>query len=200
MSLDEMLKGAIWFHGHRCPSMPLGMRAGLEAMRILGVERSKDKELLLLSETGSGHAGSCFLDGLMYATGCTYGKGNAKKLYYHKLAFTLIDKESGKAVRVSVRPEHVANMMETPFLRQRKAGVDPQDIDPAIVAPLVDAVMSQPIDKLVKVSEVFDYPVEKTPGVFDIKPCAICGEMVFVDKLVEKDGKLVCIPCSQSMK
>ena len=200
MSLDEMLKGAIEFHGHKCPAMPLGLRAGMEALRVLGVERSKDKELMLLSETGSGHATGCFLDGLMFATGCTYGKGNAKKLYYHKLAFTLIDMERGRAVRVAVKPDYIAESMRSAFLLQRKAGVPPQDIDPAITNPMVEKVMSLPPDEFLKVSEVFDYAVEKTPGVFDVKPCAICSEMVFVDKLVEKDGKLVCIPCSQSTK
>jgi len=200
MSLDEMLKGAIEFHGHKCPAMPMGLRAGLEAMRILGVKRSKDKELMLLVETGVGHATGCFLDGLMFATGCTYGKGNAKKLYYHKLAFTLIDKESGRAVRVALKPDFFAKALQSPFVQQRKAGVAPQDIAPAIVDPLVERVMNLSPEEFLKVSEVFDYRVEKKPGVFDAKPCDSCGEMVFVDKLVEKDGKLVCIPCSQSMK
>ena len=200
MSYDEMLAKAIEFHGHKCPAMPLGLRAGLEAMRVLGVERSKDKELMLLSETGSGHATSCFLDGLMFATGCTYGKGNAKKLYYHKAAFTLIDKESGRGVRVALKPDFFAQALQSPFIQQRKAGLPPQDIDPAITDPLVERVMSLPPNEFLNVSEIFNYPLEKSPGVFDAKPCNVCGEITFVDKLVEKDGKLVCIPCSQSVK
>ena len=28
------------FHGHKCPAMPLGLRAGAAAMNALGVERS----------------------------------------------------------------------------------------------------------------------------------------------------------------
>jgi len=60
-------------------------------MKALNVERLQDKELRLISETGEDHAAGCFLDGLMNATGCTYGKSNIKKLYDNKMAFTLID-------------------------------------------------------------------------------------------------------------
>lgn len=33
----EMLDGAIFYHGHKCPAMPLGLRAELYAMELLGV-------------------------------------------------------------------------------------------------------------------------------------------------------------------
>ncbi len=44
---NEYFDTAMKFHGHKCPAMPLGLRAGHAAMRILGVERSKDKELFV---------------------------------------------------------------------------------------------------------------------------------------------------------
>jgi len=69
--LQEVLTVGMQFHGHKCPAMPLGIRAGLAAMKTLGVERSQDKELYVRSETGKGHAAGCFLDGIMTATGCT---------------------------------------------------------------------------------------------------------------------------------
>ena len=57
----------IKFHGHKCPAMPLGLRAGAAAMNALGVERSQDKELVMVVETGNDHAAGCFVDGLMHA-------------------------------------------------------------------------------------------------------------------------------------
>ncbi len=51
-TLEELFDVALKFHGHRCPAMPMGLRAGMAAMRVLGVERSQDKELFLESETG----------------------------------------------------------------------------------------------------------------------------------------------------
>ena len=53
-----------------------GLRAGLAAMMKLGIERAKNKELFVRSESGKGHAAGCFLDGIMTATGCTYGELN----------------------------------------------------------------------------------------------------------------------------
>ncbi len=38
--LNEYLEIALKFHGHKCPAMPMGLRAGLAAMKALGVERS----------------------------------------------------------------------------------------------------------------------------------------------------------------
>ena len=64
---QALLNQAFYFHGHKCPAMPLGLRAGLKAMEVLGVERCQDKELHVISETGKGHAAGCFLDGIMFA-------------------------------------------------------------------------------------------------------------------------------------
>ena len=116
------------FHGHNCPAMPLGLRAGAAAMNVLGVERSQDKELVILVETGDDHAAGCFVDGLMTVTGCTYGKSNIKKTYYGKMAFTLIDTKQKKAVRVQLKRDFFGKMLQSPFVQQRKQGVLPQDI------------------------------------------------------------------------
>ena len=40
------------FHGHKCPAMPLGLRAAVAAMNALDAGRAKDKELHNISETG----------------------------------------------------------------------------------------------------------------------------------------------------
>lgn len=74
-TVNELMELGLAFHGH-CPAMPLGLRAALAAMKTLGVEKAQDKELQVISETGKGHAAGCFLDGIMVATGCTYGKSN----------------------------------------------------------------------------------------------------------------------------
>jgi len=67
----DILELGIKFHGHRCPAMPLGIRAGLAAMKQLGVERATNKELYCYIETGYSHATMCFVDGVQVATGCT---------------------------------------------------------------------------------------------------------------------------------
>ncbi len=193
-NVNDLIELGMAFHGHKCPAMPLGLRAALAAMRTLGVERAQDKELYVISETGKGHAAGCFLDGIMVATGCTYGKSNIEKLYYNKMAFTLIDVVNGKSVRVRLKDDFFGNMLNSPFVALRKQGVAPQDISAELADPLVNNVLNMPEEKFLEIGEVRDYEFPKGKGCFDTALCSKCGERVFVNKLT--DG--ICIPCSQN--
>lgn len=196
INANDYLETGFTFHGHRCPAMPLGLRAGAAAMNALGVERSRDKELFLIAETGDDHAAGCFVDGLMTVTGCTYGKSNIKKTYVGKMAFTLIDTRSQKAVRAHLKPEFFGNMLKSPFVEQRKIGVLPQNIPAEIADPLINRVLSLPEEEFMIISPVYDYPFEKKKGIFSTDLCEECGERTFTHKLQEVDGKTLCIPCS----
>jgi formylmethanofuran dehydrogenase subunit E len=196
-SLQEYFETGLKFHGHKCPAMPLGLRAGLAAMKALGVERSKDKELFVISETGKGHAAGCFLDGIMTATGCTYGKSNIDKRHWSKMAFTLIDQQTGKAVRVSLKPDFFENALKSPFVQERKAGVPPQDIKPEITDPMVNRILTMDENAFLEVGEVSSVPVEKGKTVFAVKRCERCGDLTFTNKLrLAENGAVVCVPCS----
>jgi formylmethanofuran dehydrogenase subunit E len=196
-NFNEILEIGLKFHGHKCPAMPMGIKAGLAAMKTLGVERSKDKELYIKAETGKGHAAGCFLDGLMTATGCTYGKSNIEKLYYNKMAFTLIDTDSGKAVRVSLKPDFFEKALSSPFVQKRKAGVPPQDIEPELTDPLVDKIIGLQNSEFLDIGEVHKADFQKGKGLFEVKRCQSCGEVTFVNKLqIAPDGKVVCMACS----
>ncbi len=197
--LKDFLNVALEFHGHRCPAMPMGLRAGLAAMKALGVERAKDKELIVESETGKGHAAGCFLDGVMVSTGCTYGKANIQKLYYNKMAFTLIDAKSGKSIRVALKPGFFEKALQSPFVQERKKGVPPQNISPEITNPLVERILSLPESEFLDVGQVFQKEVKKGVTNFEVKRCSKCGEAVFTDKLKKMpDGGSLCIPCSET--
>ena len=75
----QILLDALTFHGHKCWASASGVRAGLAAMKALGVERSGAKSLHAIIENGYYHGAMCFGDGVQYATGCTFGKGNMEK-------------------------------------------------------------------------------------------------------------------------
>ena len=198
-TLKDFLNVALEFHGHKCPAMPMGLRAGMAAMKALGVERAKDKELVVESETGEGHAAGCFLDGVMVATGATYGKGNIKKLFYSKMAFTLTEAKSGKGIRVSLKSEFFEKALQSPFVQERKKGVPPQDISPEITNPLVERILNLPESEFLNISKVFQTEVKKGSPNFEVKRCSKCGEAVFTDKLKKTpDGKLLCIPCAEA--
>ena len=197
MDIEELFEMGLKFHGHKCPAMPLGLKAGLAAMKVLGVKRAQDKELAVISETGKGHAAGCFLDGIMVATGCTYGKSNIQKKYYNKMAFTLMDQTTGRSVRVSLKPDFFAKALSSPFVQKRKAGILPQDIEPEIADPQVKNILGLADELFLEIEPVQNIQMKKGKGMFTAKPCALCGELTFVNKLREtEDGKRVCIPCS----
>jgi len=200
-TLKEFLDVALEFHGHKCPAMPMGLRAGIAAMKTLGVQRAKDKELVVESETGEGHAAGCFLDGVMVATGATYGKGNVKKLFYNKMAFTLIDAGSGRAIRVSLKPEFFEKALQSPFVQKRKEGVLPQDIPAEVTNPQVERILSLPESEFLTTSQVFQREVKKGATSFEVKRCSQCGEATFTNKITQtSDGRLLCVPCENKEK
>ena len=185
-TLKDFLDVALEFHGHKCPAMPMGLRAGIAAMKALGVERAKDKELVVESETGEGHAAGCFFDGVMVATGATYGKGNIKKLFYNKMAFTLIDARTGRAVRVSLKPEFFEKALQSPFVQKRKEGVPPQDIPAEITNPQVERILGLPESEFLDIGQVFQRDVKKGLTSFEVKRCSQCGEATFTNKMTQE--------------
>ena len=192
---NKLLEIGIKFHGHKCPAMPLGLRAAQAAMTVLGVCRAQDKELHLISETGKGHAAGCFLDGLMTATGCSYGKSNIEKKYYNKMAFTLIETATGRSVRVRLKDEFFGNMLNSPFVKLRKDGVLPQDVPAEIADPLVEKVMNMPEESFLEIGEVRTIDLPKGNGCFDTAICCKCNERTFVDKLADSPSGPICMAC-----
>lgn len=192
-----LLEKGMWFHGHKCPAMPMGLRVSIAAMEALGVERAGAGELVALVEIDENHCATCFADGVQVATGCTFGKGNIKKLHYGKWGLTLIDKKSGKAVRVSPLAEAMEANKRTEFIALRKAGVSPVEIDVEISQPLVDHVMNAPDEQLFKVGDVFDYQWSGAPHTFESVVCEACGEMVVERNARARGGRVLCIPCAE---
>lgn len=197
MNVSELLSAGQLLHGHKCPAMPIGLRAGLAALKKLNTERATNKELHCFLENGPAHATMCFGDGVQVATGCTFGKGNVEKLNQGKNAITLVDKKHNKAVRVSVKPEFLKAGLNSHFVQLRKKGIEPVDIDPTIVGPMIENIMTLPDEDMFRISDVFDYNFKGQKGTFEWHECSSCGEIVFASGARLKEGKVVCIPCSQ---
>lgn len=194
---DTVFESAFFIHGHLCGGMPLGFRAGVAALEALGAERELNMAKLAFVETASGHAAGCFADGVQMATGCTFGKGLIERTQYGKWALTLVDRGTGKAVRVTVRPEVMQASFKSPFVEQRRQGTPPTEIAIEVSKPLVEKLLGRRNEELFQVSEVFDYPLpDKPKPTFNLVTCAECGEVVAENKVRTKDGQQVCIPCS----
>jgi formylmethanofuran dehydrogenase subunit E len=194
---DRILEASFIIHGHICGGMPLGFRAGFNALQALGVKREADMAKLIFVETGTGHAAGCFADGVQMSTGCTFGKGLIQRAEYAKWALNLVEKGTRRAVRVSVRPEVIKAAFESPFVRMRQDGVPPTKIPLDISRSLVERLFGRSDEDLFTASKVFEYPLAKAPAsCFELINCADCGEGVAANKARVKEGKIYCLPCS----
>lgn len=196
----EFLKAAQHLHGHKCPAMHMGLRAGAAAMNALGAPRARDVELLAILELGEDHCSHCFADGVQMITGCTYGKGNLRALPYGKFGVTLVLQATGRAVRVVPRAEAQASMKASPYFLEYKAKrIAASRVPDEVVDPVIERVMTAPQDRLLTVGPEFKAAIEKKEEALASVVCARCGEMV-VEKYARVHGDdTLCIPCQASL-
>ena len=185
------------FHGHLCPFLVVGWRMGQEALSRLGVERERDQGLFLFTELGGDklRAQSCFEDGLQAATGCTAGKGTLRRFNFGKVA-TVLAPPGGIAVRIALRPDVCDELAQTDYAAERRQGKPASAVSQASIADAVGRVMRMSAEELFSV-EKFSV-VHFSPDV--AKParsrCAGCGEYVFEQDAVTRDGRVLCRPCA----
>ena len=192
----ETLQKALEFHGHRCWASVAGVRAGLAALRELGVKRAGGRQLHAFVEIGEDHGGTCFGDGVQYATGCTLGKANMEKMNYGKLAVTVVERASNRAIRVSYKPTLQKQIGASAFMVKRGEGMEPDEIPEAEQMELVDLVWNAPESDVLAIGEVFQFEREWFPEIMGFVPCAACHELTARAYLRVVGDKLVCIPCS----
>ena len=94
MDIHELYLKAGELHGHYCPGLAIGVRAGAEALRILEVEK-KGFNLYCIAENRA-----CYQDGIQMVFGTTLGDGNLELRQRGKTAFNFYDRDTGKSVRL----------------------------------------------------------------------------------------------------
>lgn len=192
----KTLLSALDFHGHRCWASVAGVRAGLAALREMGVRRSGGRQLHAFVEIGEDHGAMCFCDGVQYATGCTMGKGNMEKTPLGKLAFTLIERASNRALRVSYKPTLQKHIGESAFMLKRGQGIEPDDIPEAEQMELVDLVWNAPEADVLSLGDAYQFERDWFPETMGFVPCSACSELTARAYLRVLGAKHVCIPCS----
>lgn len=179
MDIPEDLQKAVEFHGHLCPGLAIGYRASEAAMQEIGISRAYDEELVCVVENDS-----CSVDAVQFLTGCTFGKGNLVFKDHGKQVFTFAPRRRpGRAVRVSL-----------------KAGAIPppgEDVDPAQRRQeALEKLISAPREELFYIDEVdFEHP--EAARIHASILCENCGEPTMETRLVEMDGRRLCVPCSE---
>ncbi len=190
------LEGLFAFHGHRCWASTVGVRAGLAALRALGVEPSGGKSLHAIVEIGEHHGAMCFADGVQHATQCTFGKGNIEKSHRGKLAVTLIDTATDRKVRVSYRPTLQAKIRDSAFMRKRAAGVPAGDIPEPEQWELVNLIWGAPEGEVLTTGPVDPAGWRPVEEVVRFAVCGKCDELTAEPYMRIVNGEQLCLDCS----
>jgi len=160
------------FHGHICPGLALGYVAAKAGLAALDAKRSDDEEFIAIVENDS-----CAVDAVQVLTGCTYGKGNLFFRDYGKQVYTFALRDSGKAVRVSLKPsaDTHGDMSRDERIRFLLSQ------EPTHVFEVRQAQMDLPHEAQVHSSVV----------------CEACGEKVMATRIRNVAGRQLCIPCAE---
>jgi len=192
---SETFQKCLDFHGHLCPGLSLGYqacRAGLEALRS---GPSEDEELVAVVESNA-----CSADAVQVMTGCTFGKGNLVFRDYGKMVFTFLSRESGRGVRVSLRPEvFPADEEHLALLKKVQTGTATAEEQKQFAARHRERsheLLARSPEELFAVTPA----VSSLPGKARVDaslPCRHCGEPTMKSKLVKTADGLVCRACRE---
>lgn len=188
---------AVAFHGHRCPGLALGYRAAGVGLEALDAAPSDDEEVVAVVENDA-----CGVDGIQVRTGCTFGKGNLRFLDHGKHVYTFYNRATGRGVRVVSRPDFSTARFDPGFgaLRERVHGgtASPEErneYDRRLRA-VCDAILAAPADDLFVVAPL-EAPLPEPAQIHRSVVCDACGESVSEHRVVERDGRRLCIPCAK---
>ncbi len=181
-TMKDMLAQTAAMHKHLCPRQVLGVRMGIVAAGLFPFELpQKNKRLLAFVE-----ADGCFADGVSVATGCTLGHRTMRLADYGKVAVTFADTQTGRALRLS------------PLAGVRKLAAEAAPETANRWQAQLAAYQTLPAEQMFRIQEVrLNLDLASIVG----KPgqrvsCAECGEEILNQRVVEKDGRSLCMSCA----
>jgi formylmethanofuran dehydrogenase subunit E len=184
MSVQECIERLAPLHPRLCPRQVLGVRIGLYAADLLGLELPRrDKRVLAFVEVDG-----CFADGVSAATGCWLGRRTLRLVDHGKIAATLVDTLTGRAFRILPTPR--CRMLADRYAPEASTRWHAQLVGYQIM----------PVEHLLQAERVavtlpFDAPAaEPTPRV----ACQRCGEEVLNGRTLHQPhgrDETVCRAC-----
>ncbi len=180
--LQELLDRTSALHSHLCPRQVLGVRVGMHAGELLGLELPQtDKRLFTFVETDG-----CFMDGVSVATNCWPGRRTMRVVDYGKAAATFVDTHTGTALRIWPHPE----------ARQRALHYAPSapdrwhaQLEAYQIMPACELLEARHVILTVSLEAIIS-----RPGLRVV--CEQCGEEVMNAREVVVGGRVLCRHCA----
>lgn len=169
-------------HDHVCPRQVLGVRMGMLAGQILGIELPQTrKRLVTLVETDG-----CFADGIAVATGCEFGHRTLRLVDYGKVAAVFIDTRTDRAVRIY---PHYASRENARALAPEAHSRWHAYLEAYQTMPDDALLVVQDVQLTFSVSEMMSRPIKRID-------CEGCGEEIINEREVVVDGRVLCQSCA----
>jgi formylmethanofuran dehydrogenase subunit E len=198
--LPGLLRHAETIHGHCCPFLALGVKAGQYAMDYLDQENTGMEEVVDLVECNN-----CFTDGIQVVTGCTFGNNALIYKDLGKTAVTVARRLDGAAVRLVVHPDFRERM----FARYPAAGPLFEKVvmlrqgtaeDQHRFHHLWEAVARRELEE-VDLDEQFlietcTIQMPAFARIFATEVCERCGEAVMESRIRVQGSQKVCLACA----
>ncbi len=200
---DANLTGLLTFagelHGHFCPGLAFGVKAGYLGLKKLDFENTGMEELVAVVECNN-----CFVDGIQVVTGCSFGNNALIYKDIGKTAVTLVSRKLQKAFRIVLRrwedkepsdKEKEARELFDRVVKKREK--DPETVRrmQELWTELSFATLEKPDEELFDVREV-SVELPAYAPIFDNATCEKCGETCMETRTVLVGGKPQCIPCA----
>jgi formylmethanofuran dehydrogenase subunit E len=182
IALNELLEQSAKLHRHLCPRQVLGVRMGILAGEMLGLDLPQsDKHLLTIVETDG-----CACDGISVATGCWVGRRTLRIEDYGKVAATFVDTLTGRAVRIV--PRRDARQLARAYAPAARNKWEAQLL----------GYQRMPAEELLAVQFVqLKTPIHRIVSRAGVKAiCEICGEEIINEREVMHEGSLMCKACA----
>ncbi|MFW6054934.1 MAG: FmdE family protein [Thermodesulfobacteriota bacterium] len=190
---SEDFKRCEAFHGHICPGLSIGYKAARLGMTKLEEVKAADEEMVAVVETDA-----CSADAVQVLTGCTFGKGNFHFRDHGKMALTLFSRNSGRGIRISVKPgafepdpEHRAllqKVMQGQATEWEKRRFQELHLQRSC------GVLDMPDEQMFMVQAVHEEPPARA-RIEPSEPCSRCGEPTMGTRLETVNGNMLCRGC-----
>lgn len=180
--LTSFLEQSAALHHHLCPRQVLGVRMGMLAGKLLGLELpQKNKRLLTIVETDG-----CFIDGVSVVTNCWAGRRTMRVEDCGKVAATFVDTKTETAVRLF--PAYDARLLAracVPDAANRWEGylLGYQRL------PDEALLMAQPVQLNQSIRRIISRAGARVL-------CEQCHEEIINERELILDGKMLCRSCT----
>jgi len=184
------------FHGHFCPGLAIGYRAGKAALEWLAERRAPDEEIVATVETNA-----CGTDAIQVLTGCTLGKGNLLCRDQGKHAYTIVSRKTGEGVRIALL-HGVMNLNDRHLdliqkIREDRATPEEKSEFQVLHLNKGRELLETPLEALFSIRKT-SVPVPEKAVIEPSRPCDRCGEPAMISRMVTVDGRTLCGDCAES--